>query len=887
MKERLWNFSDNEGSFKSGSAEKIKSLYFPLANERLMSSLSPDLHGDIKSGQNSFLLAPVSRIDLVNSRASRNFWVYFGKDRYWSACGVSKDSKQIQGDRFSQEAGLLWHRVSRENKAVGLKSEILSFIPAAGDPVEIMQVKLINVSRRRLTFIPTAAVPIYARSANSLRDHRHVTSLLQRVILDKFGIMVNPTLLFDEAGHRPNEDIYFVLGLDEKSSHPQYLYPTQEMFCGDSGDLEAPESVINNVLPQQMLTQGRETMGGLRFSKITLAPGRSYSYTVLMGISHDRKEIKKIIAKYNSPAKVAVSLKETQGFWIEKSRKICLGTSDADFDNWFRWVNIQPALRKIFGCSFLPDFDYGKGGRGWRDLWQDCLGIILNNPQEIRSLLINNFSGIRIDGSNATIIGKKPGEFIADRNDIARVWMDHGVWPLLTLDLYINETGDLGILFENAPYFRDQHIFRSRLCDKNRDSGRGNVLRDKAGRIYAGSVIEHLLIQNLTQFFNVGAHNHVRLEGADWNDGLDMAFEKGESVAFSAMYASNLKLLSELLLKTCKEKIKLTRELKILLKHIDYGNVKAKQKVLNEYFSKACNAFSGEKEDFDIRSLADDLEKKSFWMAGHIRKSEWLAGGFFNGYYDNKARRVEGVRGKDVRMMLASQVFPVMSRVADSRQTGQIIKSVRKNLFDRRLGGFRLNTDFNEEQHDLGRAFSFVYGDKENGAFFNHMVVMYAYALYKQGHTDEGWRVLSSIYNMAVNTAHSRVYPCLPEYFNGEGRGMYSYLTGSASWFVLTMVTMSFGIKGSYGDLLIEPKLSREQFKGSRPVGIKRSFAGRDLRVNFYNPGKLPADKYRIIKATLNSRDLPVTGTQRIFIKRKDVLNLPSGKQHIINIILG
>ena len=33
-----------------------------------MSSITPDLHGDIKSGQNAFLLEPVSRIDLTVSR---------------------------------------------------------------------------------------------------------------------------------------------------------------------------------------------------------------------------------------------------------------------------------------------------------------------------------------------------------------------------------------------------------------------------------------------------------------------------------------------------------------------------------------------------------------------------------------------------------------------------------------------------------------------------------------------------------------------------------------------------------------------------------------------------------------------------------------------------
>ena len=31
------------------------------------------------------------------------------------------------------------------------------------------------------------------------------------------------------------------------------------------------------------------------------------------------------------------------------------------------------------------------------------------------------------------------------------------------------------------------------------------------------------------------------LHGADWNDALDMAWEKGESVAFTCAYAGNLK----------------------------------------------------------------------------------------------------------------------------------------------------------------------------------------------------------------------------------------------------------------------------------------------------------------------------------------------------------
>ena len=48
-------------------------------------------------------------------------------------------------------------------------------------------------------------------------------------------------------------------------------------------------------------------------------------------------------------------------------------------------------------------------------------------------------------------------------------------------------------------------------------------------------------------YYNVGDHNIIRLEDADWNDGLDLAKENGESVAFTALYAYNLETLSEIL----------------------------------------------------------------------------------------------------------------------------------------------------------------------------------------------------------------------------------------------------------------------------------------------------------------------------------------------------
>jgi len=888
MKDKLYKFTDNCGSFIFPSADKINTLYFPLCNEVLTSSISPDLHGDIKSSQNSFLLNPVSRIDLIDSRVSRNLWIRLNSGKVWSACGVSKDANQIKHDKFSLEAGLLWHKITRENKKIGLKAEILSFIPASGEAVEIMQVKFTNIASQALEFSPTLAIPIYARGANNLHDHRHVTSLLQRTSLHKYGIMVKPTLSFDEAGHKPNKNTYFVLGWSEKFTAPQYFYPTQEMFCGESGDLEAPSSVIENILPSNNAhIQGKEAFGGLRFKNIKLDKNDSCSYIVVMGITDNQSGIRKIISSFNSLKKVKYALEETRQFWGNISRQVDLSTANPDFDNWFRWVNIQPVLRKIFGCSFLPDFDYGKGGRGWRDLWQDSLSLILNDPGRVRNLLVNNFSGVRIDGSNATIIGKEPGEFIADRNNISRVWMDHGVWPLITLDLYLDETGDLDILFKQAPYFRNHEICRAREVDQKWNKLYGNKLKVTSGKIYQGSIFEHVLIQNLVQFFNVGAHNFIRLEGADWNDGLDMAKEHGESIAFSAMYAGNLKLLSEWLLKTKIKEIKIAKEINLLLGKVDYNSIKAKNNALENYFAKTKETVSGDKLIVDAVKLAEDLESKSAWMTEHIRKAAWLKEGFFNGYYNNKKVPVEGNKKGIVKMMLQSQVFAIMGGAALNWQVDSIIKSANKYLWNKQVKGFHLNTDFKQEEHNFGRAFSFAYGDKENGAFFNHMIVMLAYSLYKRGYAKQAWGALNSIYKMAINSNVSKIYPCLPEYFNLEGRGMYSYLTGSASWFVLTILTQTFGVKGQDGNLLIEPKLCLEQFKGNNTLSIFRSFAGRQLQIDFSNPKKLEYGEYKIVKVKLNSSNLLFKPASSVIIDKKTLLKFSPSKINTLNIILG
>ncbi|WP_231574854.1 cellobiose phosphorylase [Paenibacillus sp. FSL R7-0273] len=903
-----WQFTGRNGDFRLEQPDRSSFLYFPLVNEGgMMSSVTPQLHGQVTSGHNTFLTPPLSAEDLHNSRASRNFWVYIEGKGAWSAAGNSaRQHAQCysgEADKSVLEAGLLWHKVTRENEQLGIKAEVTSFVPGGTDKAELMKVVLTNTGPEAIRITPTAAIPLYARSADDLRDHRHVTSLLNRIYISAYGVEVQPALSFDERGHRVNHTSYGVFGAEADGAPPAGFFPVQEEFIGEGGSLDWPEAVVLNAGPQAgqdgaMHNEGYEALGGIRFAAAELQPGQSCSYVVVMAIAEDRMDISGLISKYGSSAAFDAHLEANKQFWADKVNTVSFHTGDDNADQWMKWVTLQPVLRRLYGNSFLPYHDYGRGGRGWRDLWQDCLALLIMEPEDVRSLLLNNYAGVRIDGSNATIIGQQPGEFIADRNNIPRVWMDHGAWPFMTTLLYLNQSGDLDFLLQEQTYFRDSFMSRCRERDGSWEPAAGSSLLTSAGEVYKGTILEHILLQNLVPFFNVGEHNNILLEGADWNDGLDMAAQRGESVTFTAFYGDNLYELSKLL-RTLKEytgnsTLELAEEIVLLLdslgESVDYASVAAKQERLNRYYAAAPNTVSGSRTVLELAQVADDLARKAEWIFSHLRSNEWVegahGGGWFNGYYNNDGERVEGETAEGVRMTLTGQVFPLLGHAAAAEQIPHMIASVERNLFDAKIG-YRLNSDFGGIQQNLGRAFGFAFGHKENGAMFSHMTIMYGNALYKRGFVREGYKVLDSLYSLSVNFEVSRMYPGIPEYINEKGRGMYTYLTGSASWLLLTMVTEVFGIKGRLGDLLLEPKLVKEQFGDSGKVSIKTLFAGRELEVVYTSAGSLEYGEYQIHGVTLNGAVVTLQRvSEGVLIPRAVLEKLPEGKLHQLEVRL-
>lgn len=883
----LWKFTDkNDGSFTCPDPEYISNLYFPIMNEAGMRCwVTPELKGDVATAYHHYLTTPTVTDELWRSSSNRNFWIQVRGHHPWSAHGVSADRNmrrwETGKDRAEEsflEAGIGWFKMIRKNHNLGLQVSTTIFVPSAPDFVELMLTEVKNIGTSPITYKATAATPLFGRSTENLRDHKQVTTLFQRVWIEKEGVRIKGNIYHDErGGHVPNHTHYAMYGFDQQGDAPCQIWGNMQEFIGQGGTLDNPEALVKDhhaPLHQDGDIDGQEAIGALQFAETTLQAGETKQYQVMHTISDNTDDFTRWKSKYNTAEKTTQALEETIQHWQNITGNVTFETEDHNFNNWCRWLNYQLKCRQVYGNAYLPDFDYGKGGRGWRDLWQDLLSIFLIDPASARTELQNNFLGVRVDGTNANLIGNNPGEFFTDVNHIDRTWSDHSAWPTFVVNFYIQQSGDLEFLLTKVPYFKDATYRRSRDKDQAYTKKYGTQQRTEQGEVYEGSILEHMLLQNTCSFYNVGAHNNILLDCADWNDTYDNARQKGETACFHHFFAKNLSLIADLL-KRIKDKgyqeVTIFKEACVLFDtlpgndQVDYSSPEAKQKRLQAYYDTIGHNISGETTAISIDSLIEDLRSKSNHMIQHLRENEKITTQegftFFNGHYDDDSIKVHGDHPKGVRIDLTSQVLPTMMKTATDEEVKEMYASVQHYLHDEATGGLRLNTNLNELKLNLGRVAGFAYGFKEHGSKWMHQNIMYLYGLYNRGFIKEGYEVFKGIYQLVMQSDRSKVFPSIPSFFNRFGEGQYVYLTGSAAWFVLSFTTQVFGVKGIEGDLCLAPRLTEEQFGKSGEAAILCSFRSRRIRVNFINKKRLAVHQYRIQSIIINGQkaDVPFT----------------------------
>lgn len=104
---------------------------------------------------------------------------------------------------------------------------------------------------------------------------------------------------------------------------------------------------------------GYEAMGAFAFPRCTLMAGEKKTYILLLGMAQSEQALREEMREYCTLARVEEKLAATRRYWKEQNN-VQYATGNRAFDQWMYWVDFQPMLRRIYGCSFLPHHDYRK-----------------------------------------------------------------------------------------------------------------------------------------------------------------------------------------------------------------------------------------------------------------------------------------------------------------------------------------------------------------------------------------------------------------------------------------------------------------------------------------------------------------------------------------------
>jgi N,N'-diacetylchitobiose phosphorylase len=242
---------------------------------------------------------------------------------------------------------------------------------------------------------------------------------------------------------------------------------------------------------------------GTLSTRVTLAPGESREFAVVMGVGRASVAGRAALAEMESTETVRRALDEVRTYWHSKIGSISVKTADTDFDSM---VNVWNAYNCLitYAWSRAASLVYSgeRDGLGYRDTVQDLLGVMAAIPDDARARLELMLTGQASTGGAMPVVkpfAHKPGHEPAPREDEYR--SDDGLWLFDTVLAYVKETGDIAFFDRTLPYA---------------DSGSATVLGH----------LRRALEFNLDRR---GAHGLPCGLLADWNDTLKLGF-RGESV---------------------------------------------------------------------------------------------------------------------------------------------------------------------------------------------------------------------------------------------------------------------------------------------------------------------------------------------------------------------
>jgi cyclic beta-1,2-glucan synthetase len=518
-------------------------------------------------------------------------------------------------------------------------------------------------------------------------------------------------------------------------------------FIGRGGTLAAPAGLRVKVLSGKT-GPALDPCAALQ-RRVTLRPGESASLTFLIGQTDSDVAASALVQRLRSEDPDAL-LAKVEDHWATLLGSVQVKTPDRAMDILLNgWLMYQTLACRIWARA---GFYQASGAYGFRDQLQDGMALTFARPEMTRAHLLRAAARQFPEGDVQHWWLPHSGQGVRTRISDDRVWLGYGVAR------YVAVSGDASILDEEVPFLQGPPV----PAGAHDDFFQPQVSEDTA------PLFEHCA-RGLDQAIELTGENGMPLIGTgDWNDGMNRVGEggRGTSVWLGWLLIATIDLMAPLA---------------------------------------------------DTR----DPARATRWRAHRatvlqaIETNGWDGAWYRRGTFDD-GTILGSATSEECRIDSIAQSWAVLSGAADPDRARQAMASMTEHLVRPDPGlALLFAPPFDRTPLDPGYIKGYPPGLRENGGQYSHAAMWAVLAQARLGNGDAAHNLFAMLnpinhaltaeatdrYRVEPYVVAADVYSTPPH----EGRGGWTWYTGSAGWMYRAGIEGIVGLTRQGQTLLLKP----------------------------------------------------------------------------------
>ncbi|OGV72087.1 MAG: hypothetical protein A3K19_08335 [Lentisphaerae bacterium RIFOXYB12_FULL_65_16] len=519
-------------------------------------------------------------------------------------------------------------------------------------------------------------------------------------------------------------------------------------FLGRNGSPATPTAMTKKRLSNRV-GAGLDPCAAIQ-AFLEVPPGQQREVVFVLGAADSEQDARRILRSFSGVNGAKRELENVWEFWKRQLGGVYVETPDASVNFLVsHWLLYQVLTSRFWGRT---GFYQSGGAYGFRDQLQDSLAFLCECPWLTRQHVLTAASRQFTEGDVQHWWHPPHGRGVRTRISDDYLWL-----PYVTCR-YVTVTGDTGFLDERIPFLDARPL----------GAGEESCFDRPHVSDHQASLYEHC-VRAIRHGLQYGPHGLPLMQGGDWNDGMNrVGIEgKGESV-WLAFFLFD---------------------------------------VLTTFGALATRRG----DDTVARWCADEADG----LRQRIEAAAWDGQWYKRAFFDD-GTPLGSAENTECRIDAIAQSWAVLSGAATPERAAQAMRSVSEHLVDRDHRLIKLlDPPFDVEPWDPGYIKGYVPGVRENGGQYTHAAVWVAMAWARLGKPHEAWECFNLLNPVRHGDTAERVavykvepYVVAADLYNApghEGRGGWTWYTGSAAWMYQLLVEKLLGLKLDVDRLTVAP----------------------------------------------------------------------------------